>query len=506
MNLTEVAQTSGLLYRRLPACGLGASSRVPTLRATADYKSAIQQTRGLRYSTLRKLVHGPNACAARTEPLHEPAERWASSPRPSPPEEEREKARPRHDLAPSPRGERAWSRAVFEFAARRGLGQAGLVQKPFPQLLAFALLVHGTNMPAQETSAKHLSSMSIERADFGKTQQGELVELYTLRNANGLRAQVLTYGATIYSLEVPDKDGRFTNITANCASLADYETKSPCFGALLGRYANRIARGRFMLEGRPVSVSLNASPNHIHGGFRGFHKRVWQAEPIQNQDLVGLKLTYTSRDGEEGYPGTVVCTVLYELNNKNEWTMDYSAQTDKATVINLSNHAYWNLAGAQSGTVLDQVLTVNADRYLLADDELIPTGEIVPVEGTPVDFRTPHRVGERIGRIKEKQFGGGYDHCLVVNHEQPGDLAFCARLHDPKSGRHDGGVHDPARSPNLQREFSALIAGARGLRLSTAPWPLPRDSTFSRFTQRAAVPLDGVETGTDLPGDNYPSI
>lgn len=290
-------------------------------------------------------------------------------------------------------------------------------------------------MPAQGTTAKHLSPMNIERADFGKTEQGEQVERYTLRNANGLTAQVLTYGAIIYSLEVPDKNGHLTNITANCASLADYETKSPCFGALLGRYANRIAHGRFLLEGRPVSVSRNAGPNHIHGGFRGFHKRVWQAEPTQNDDLVGLKLTYVSRDGEEGYPGTVVCTVRYELDNQNQWKMAYSAQTDQPTVINISNHAYWNLAGAQSGTVLDHILTVNADRYLPADRQLIPTGEIVPVEGTPVDFRQPHRVGERMSQIKEPQFGGGYDHCLVVNHAVPGDLAFCARVYDPQSGR-----------------------------------------------------------------------
>ena len=277
--------------------------------------------------------------------------------------------------------------------------------------------------------------MTIERSNFGTTQQGEAVEMFTLKNANGLIAKVLSYGAVIYSLEVPDKFGHFTNVTANCASLADYETKSPCFGALLGRYANRIARGQFMLDGHRVNASLNAGPNHIHGGFRGFHKRVWNAEPVRSDDSVGLKLTYTSKDGEEGYPGNLVCTVLYELNNKNEWKMDYTAQTDKPTVLNLSNHAYWNLAGAQFGTVLQHVLTVNADQYLLADDALIPTGKIVPVEGTPVDFRKPHRVGERMNQIKEKQFGGGYDHCLLVNHQSPGDLAFCARLQDPQSGR-----------------------------------------------------------------------
>ena len=279
------------------------------------------------------------------------------------------------------------------------------------------------------------SKLSITNAPFGTAQEGEAVQLYTFKNANGVTAKVITYGAIIYSLEVPDKDGHFVNVNANCATLADYENSSPCFGALIGRYANRIGHGRFDLDGRQVSLPLNAGPHHIHGGTRGFNKRVWNAVPIRGADFVGVKLTYLSKDGEEGYPGNLNCTVLYELNNKNEWKMDYSAQTDKTTVVNLSNHSYWNLAGAQSGTVLDQILTVNADKCLLADEALIPTGEIVSVEKTPVDFRSPHSLGERIHQITEKQFGGGYDHCLVINHSKPGDLVVCAKVKDPKSGR-----------------------------------------------------------------------
>jgi aldose 1-epimerase len=275
----------------------------------------------------------------------------------------------------------------------------------------------------------------IEKAPFGTTKDGRPVEIYTLRNSHGLTAKVMTYGAIIVSLEVPDRDGEFANVNANRPSLAAYEAKSACFGSLIGRYANRIAKGKFILDGTTYSLGLSGGPNHIHGGFKGFDKRVWHAEPNQTADSVSLTLTYTSPDGEEGYPGTVNCKVVYELNDRNEWKMDYSAKTDKATPINLSNHSYWNLAGSQSGTILDQVLTINADRYLLVDDTLIPTGETAPVEGTPLDFRSPHTVGERIGQIKERQFGGGYDHCFVIKHEQSGDLALAARFKDPKSGR-----------------------------------------------------------------------
>ncbi|HTL16309.1 MAG TPA: aldose epimerase family protein [Patescibacteria group bacterium] len=301
-------------------------------------------------------------------------------------------------------------------------------------LILLALGIWAAKSPAEASATEH-SAMSMESVPFGTTAQGEAVQLYTLRNANGIIAKVMTYGAIIYSLEVPDKNGRLTNVNANCASLADYENKSPCFGAVIGRYANRIAHAGFTLEGRRISVARNAGPHHIHGGVRGFHKRVWKGDPTRGSDFVGLTLTYLSKDGEEGYPGNLTCTVRYELNNKNEWKMEYTARTDKTTVVNLSNHSYWNLAGAESGTVLDQELTVNADKYLLADDALIPTGAIASVEGTPVDFRTPHRIGERMDEIKEKQFGGGYDHCLVVNHKVPGDLMFCAKLKDPQSGR-----------------------------------------------------------------------
>lgn len=275
----------------------------------------------------------------------------------------------------------------------------------------------------------------IEKTSFGTTSNGKPVELYTMRNANGVTAKVITYGAIIFSMEVPDRNGVFTNITANRENLAGYENKGGGFGALIGRYANRIAGGNLVIDGRKYQLPQNNGANHIHGGPNNFSKRVWKAQALEGSNPVRLKLNYTSADGEEGFPGKLECSVVYELNDRNEWKMDYTATTDKPTVINLCNHAYWNLAGAYSGAALDHQLTLNADHYLQVDEGLIPTGAMLPVEGTPLDFLKPHRIGERIGDIKEKHFNGGYDHCFVINHAKPGELALCAKLKDPKSGR-----------------------------------------------------------------------
>jgi aldose 1-epimerase len=279
------------------------------------------------------------------------------------------------------------------------------------------------------------ASLSVESASFGRTKGGQEVSIYTLQNENGVRAKVITYGAIIYSLELPDKTGKLVNVTANRETLADYEARNACFGAVVGRFANRIANASFSLDGKKFSITPNAGKHHIHGGSKGFDKVVWTARAIRSPDSVAVQMEYTSVDGEEGYPGTLKCVVLYELNNKNEWKMQYSATSDKATPVNLSNHAYWNLAGAYSGNVLQHELTVNAEQYLLADEALIPTGEFASVEGTPVDFRQSHKIGERIGKITDKQFGGGYDHCMVIKKTKPGELAFAAKLKEPVSGR-----------------------------------------------------------------------
>jgi aldose 1-epimerase len=275
----------------------------------------------------------------------------------------------------------------------------------------------------------------VPREAFGTTRNGEAVELYTLKNAGGLTAKVVTYGAIMYSFEAPDRQGRFTNVTANRPTLADYEEKSPGFGAPIGRYANRIAQARFYLDGQEYSITRNHGQHSLHSGPRHFGKRVWKAEPFEKPGTRGLKLRITSPDGDEGFPGTVQCTLTYELNDANEWHMNWEATTDKATHLNVTHHGYWNLAGAYSGDVLGHVLSVNASHALAVDEFLIPTGEIQSVNGTPLDFRKPHRIGERMSQITGKQFLGGYDHCLVLDKRFPGELSVCGKLLDPASGR-----------------------------------------------------------------------
>lgn len=277
--------------------------------------------------------------------------------------------------------------------------------------------------------------MTIERGDFGTSKSGEKVEVFTLVNTNGIRLKVISYGAIIYSLEAPDRNGAFTNITANRPTLEDYEKRSACFGAVVGRFANRIANAKFSIDGTEFKLTPNAGKNHIHGGARGFDKVVWKGEPITNGNAVAVRLTYRSKDGEEGYPGNLDVSLTYELNNQNELRLTYTAGTDKPTHVNLSNHAYWNLAGAYSGDVLGHVLTLKADKFLEADDALIPTGVYRDVQGTPLDFRQPQVVGSRMSEIKEKQFNGGYDHCFVLGQSSSERPEFCARVKDPKSGR-----------------------------------------------------------------------
>ncbi len=282
--------------------------------------------------------------------------------------------------------------------------------------------------PTPSKSTGSVPRMNVQKQSFGTTGDGETVDLYIFRNAAGVTARVMTLGATLIGVDVPDRSGRFVNVTLHFETLEDYLSGHPCFGTICGRYANRIAKGRFTLDGATYTLALNNGPNHIHGGKRGFDKVVWSGEPIEQDAAVGVTLTYVSRDGEEGYPGNLSVKVTYLLTADNQLKIDYVATTDKPTVLNLTNHAYWNLAG--SGNILGHELTIAADRYLPVDEGLIPLGELRPVDGSPMDFRKPMTVGSRIAQVP-----GGYDHCYVLNKAAAGELSLAARLFDPGSGR-----------------------------------------------------------------------
>jgi aldose 1-epimerase len=276
------------------------------------------------------------------------------------------------------------------------------------------------------------------REPFGDLR-GQPVERYTLTGASGLRVRVLTYGGIIQSLEVPDRDGRLTNVTLGFASLSDYRERSPFFGALIGRFANRIARGRFTLDGHSYSLPINDGPNSLHGGSSGFDKRVWAATPIQRGASVGLTLTLTSPDGDQGYPGQLGVEVSYTLGSaSHELRVDYRATTDRATPVNLTQHAYFNLAGEGTGSVEDHLLQLFASHYTPIDATLIPTGVIEPVRGTPLDFSSPLPIGQRLrSNFEQLRLARGYDHNFVIDRAggQDGSLVLAARVEHPASGR-----------------------------------------------------------------------
>jgi aldose 1-epimerase len=273
----------------------------------------------------------------------------------------------------------------------------------------------------------------VTRAAFGQLPDGTAVESFTLRNSHGVEVRAITYGAIIVSLRVPDRDGRFDDVVLGHDDLAGYVASSPYFGAVVGRYGNRIAKGRFTLDGKTYTLATNNGPNHLHGGVRGFDKVVWKADPPA-PGAASVTFRYTSPDGEEGYPGTLAARVTYTLSDRDELTFEYSATTDKATPINLTQHSYFNL-GAPGSDILGHELTLDADRFTPVDATLIPTGQLAPVSGTPFDFRKPTAIGARIGQDDEQlRRGGGYDHNFVLN--RPGEgLRRAGRLADPRSGR-----------------------------------------------------------------------
>lgn len=265
---------------------------------------------------------------------------------------------------------------------------------------------------------------------------GQTVELFTLANAGGVELRAITYGGIIASLKTPDRTGRPDDIVLGYDSLAGYLENSPYFGAIVGRFGNRIARGTFTLDGTTYRLATNNVPNHLHGGNRGFDKVIWAAEPFQSDSGVGVVFRYTSPDGEEGYPGTLRARVTYTLTDKNELIVDYRATTDKATPVNLTQHTYWNLAGAGRRDVLGHQLSIDANSFTPVDSTLIPTGVIAPVAGTPFDFRALVAIGLRIDRGDQQLlYGKGYDHNFVLDrHGSPG-LVHAARVTEPTTGR-----------------------------------------------------------------------
>lgn len=285
-----------------------------------------------------------------------------------------------------------------------------------------------------ELEAAVKENLTIMKSEFGQLPDSTIIEKYTLKNTNGVEVDVITYGGRITSLKVPNKDGELQNVVLGHDKIEDYlREDNPFFGALIGRYGNRIAKGKFSLDGEEYTLATNDGSNHLHGGVNGFDRVLWNIEPIEGKGVSSLKLTYLSKDGEEGYPGNLNITVFYTLTDDNTLEVSYEASTDKTTVVNLTQHAYFNLTGDFSKTILDHEVQINANAFLPVDATLIPTGEIRNVEGTPFDFRTAKTVGEEIeADNKQLKLGKGYDHCWVLNGE---GMRTVATAYDKSSGR-----------------------------------------------------------------------
>jgi aldose 1-epimerase len=298
--------------------------------------------------------------------------------------------------------------------------------------LAIALAFLGTDVWMPVT-ASAMVNPQIKKEAFGMTSGGEAVELYTLTNANGMEARIMTYGGAVVSLKVPDRAGKFADVVLGHDTLDGYLKRSPYFGSIIGRYGNRIGRGQFSLKGKQYTLPKNNGENTLHGGNNGFDKVLWKAKEVKSRSGVGLSLTYLSKDGEEGFPGNLSVTVIYTLTNNNELKINYAATTDKTTVVNLTNHSYFNLAG--QGDILQHQLMINAKRFTPVDSGLIPTGELRNVQGTPMDFTRSTVIGARIGQQDEQlTLGKGYDHNWALNNNT-GRLALAARVYEPRTGR-----------------------------------------------------------------------
>lgn len=295
--------------------------------------------------------------------------------------------------------------------------------------LALCAVVVASSLAGENQSAK----ARIEKRLFGKLADGTAVDLYTLTNKHGLQAQITNYGGAVVALHAPDRRGRMADVVLGYEDLSGYVDDKAYFGFLVGRYANRIAKGKFSLSGVEYQLAQNNGVNHLHGGVRGFNKVVWQARELRRTGAVALELSYLSRDGEEGYPGNLSLTVIYALTDANELRIEYAATTDKETIINLTHHSYFNLAG--EGNILRHELRINADRFTPTDETQIPTGELKTVKGTPFDFTRRSAIGSRINQADEQlRRGRGYDHNFVLN-KKGEELSLAAEVYEPVTGR-----------------------------------------------------------------------
>ncbi len=344
------------------------------------------------------------------------------------------------------------------------------------------------------------AALGITRASFGQLPDGSSVNLYTLVNRHGLCVKITDFGGIITAIHAPDREGKFADVTLGFDELPPYLQDSPFFGALVGRVGNRIAGGRFDLDGQTYQLDLNNGANHLHGGSTGFSKRLWESSTFHTAQSVGLTLVLDSADGDQGYPGKLHVTVIYELTNRNELFIKYHALTDRATPVNLTSHAYFNLAGA--GDILGHLLTINADAYTPTDSLHIPTGELAPVAGTPFDFRSPHAIGERIaGDDRQLAYGAGYDHNYVINKAEPKQMNLAARVLEPISGRL---LEVFTQEPGLQFYTGNFLDGS----LTGKGWNYGRRSGFCLETQHFPDAPNHPEFPDTIlrPGQEYTTV
>ncbi|MEH6406639.1 MAG: aldose epimerase family protein [Leeuwenhoekiella sp.] len=288
----------------------------------------------------------------------------------------------------------------------------------------------------EETPQEEVSDVSITKSDFGALEDGTEIEKYTLKNTEGMEVSIITYGGRITNLKTPDKNGKYEDVVLGFDSISQYTSNNPYFGALIGRYGNRIANGKFTIDGTDYQLPVNDGPNSLHGGTKGFDKVVWTAEEMPAEDnSASLKLTYTSKDMEQGYPGNLETAVTYTLTDDNKLEVNYQATTDKKTVVNLTQHSYFNLSGDFNKPIVGDKIMINADQFVPVNATLIPTGELKDVAGTPFDFREPKTIGDEINATDDQiKKGGGYDHCWILNDQNSG-ARLAASAYDPESGR-----------------------------------------------------------------------